>query len=63
MKVFENPSHLSECGAVEGDAVKSLDKYACHENEVVLIYFKIELGKKNNTSEGFREAFFWAFSH
>lgn len=26
--------------------IKSLDKYACHRNEVVLIYFKIALGEK-----------------
>jgi len=38
-KVFKNWSHLSGCGAVESDAVKSLDKYACHKNEVALIYF------------------------
>lgn len=37
-KVFENWSHLSECGALS-DAIKSLDKYACRKDEVVLAYF------------------------
>ena len=61
MKVFENWSHLSACGALS-DAIKSLDKYARHKNEVVLIFFLSCIREKKNTFGGFREAFFWAFS-